>query len=516
MKHKVLLIIWDGWGIAENPAVSAVDAACTPFYDHIRQVHPFTRLEASGEAVGLPPGQIGNSEVGHLHIGAGFVLWQDLLRIRRSFQHREVERLPAFQELITYLRQHQRPLHLIGLVSDGGVHSDITHLLAIIELLKSQQITVPVYLHAFTDGRDTPLRSALPHLQRAQAALNELPQGRIASLIGRYYAMDRDRRWERTEKAYRLLVHGEGECFSRIEEAVQTLYSRDISDEFFTPAVIGEPIRIQPGDAVFFFNFRNDRPRQLVQALYTGEIPDTQSGRPPVPMPAHLQPLPLFLLTLTEYDPAFTEKGVRFLFGKIAVEKPLGAIIAQAGLRQLRIAETEKYPHVTYFLNGGREEPFEGEDRILVPSPKVATYDLKPEMSAFEVKDALLARMQEREYDFICLNFANPDMVGHTGVWEAAVRACEVVDACTAEIVELARKQGYIVLLIADHGNADCMRNPDGTPHTAHTLALVPCILIGGDYKLNEGILPQVAPTVLELMGLKAPAEMLPSLIDKG
>ncbi|MCX8112144.1 MAG: 2,3-bisphosphoglycerate-independent phosphoglycerate mutase [Bacteroidia bacterium] len=515
-RHKVLLLIWDGWGIAENPELSAIDAAHTPFYDRLKRVYPFTTLDASGEAVGLPPGQMGNSEVGHLHIGAGYVVWQDLLRIQRAIDDGTLRRNPEFQSLVQYLRETARPLHLLGLVSEGGVHSSLGHLTGLIDLLVAEGVEVPVYLHAFTDGRDTAPQSALTYLHIAEAALARLKHGRLASITGRYYAMDRDRRWERTQKAYDLLCWGNGEVFPSAEAAVHAAYRRGITDEFFPPMVIGQAACLHPQDAVLFFNFRNDRPRQLVQALYTGPIPDDQSGRPSVSFLPDLKPLPLYFVTMTEYDPHFSERGVRYLFGKASVEHPLGAVIAEWGCSQVRIAETEKYPHVTYFLNGGREEPFPREQRILIPSPKVPTYDQKPEMSAYEVRDAILPVIERGNTDFICLNFANPDMVGHTGVWEAAVRACEVVDACSAKIVEAALRSDYIVLLIADHGNADQMRYPDGSPHTAHTLAKVPCVLISRSplpYRLEPGILPQVAPTILELMGLKPPEGMLPSLL---
>ena len=513
-RRKVFLLIWDGWGIAEDPSLSAIDAAHTPFYDQVRTTYPFTTLKASEEAVGLPEGQMGNSEVGHLHIGAGFVVWQDLPRIKRALAAGELHTNPAWQALLTYLRKTSCALHLLGLVSDGGIHSHIDHLLSLLTHLGG--VTNPIYLHAFTDGRDTSPTSALSYLQQVESALKALPNARLASIIGRYYAMDRDRRWERTRLAYRLLVHGEGTPYPTAQTAIESQYRAGLTDEFLKPAAIGSPAPIQPRDAVLFFNFRNDRPRQLVQALFAGDLPEAGSGRPPVPMPEDLTPLPLLFLTLTEYDPAFTERGVHYLFGKIHIEEPLGAVIARAGLRQIRIAETEKYPHVTYFLNGGQESPFPGEARILVPSPKVATYDLKPEMSAYEVRDAILPHIQAGEADFICINFANPDMVGHTGVWEAAVRACETVDACSSTLVEAALQSGYTTLIIADHGNADRMKNPDGSPHTAHTLAQVPCSLISPEplpYRLSPGILPQVAPTVLELMGLTPPPAMLPALL---
>ncbi|MCX7606168.1 MAG: 2,3-bisphosphoglycerate-independent phosphoglycerate mutase [Bacteroidia bacterium] len=516
MKRKVLLLIWDGWGIADDPSLSAIDAAHTPFYDTVRKHYPFVALQASGEAVGLPPGQMGNSEVGHLHIGAGLIMWQDLLRIQRSLTQESLQKNPAFRDLIRYLHDTGKALHLMGLVSDGGVHSSLSHLLEIIRHLKEAEIPSSVYLHAFTDGRDTAPQSALPFLSTAEKALQTLPKGRLASLIGRYYAMDRDRRWERTRAAYRLLRFGEGIAFPTAEAAIAHHYAGNTTDEFFPPTVIADPAPLSPDDAVFFFNFRNDRPRQLIQALYVGDLPTERTGRESIPLPPDLQPFPLYFITLTEYDPAFTERGVRFLFSKGQVGKPLGKVISDAGLHQLRIAETEKYPHVTYFLNGGREEPFPHEARILIPSPKVATYDLKPEMSAYEVRDALLPHLQEGKIDFICVNFANPDMVGHTGVWEAAVKACETVDACSAQLVEAALSSGYTILLIADHGNADRMREPDGSPHTAHTTAPVPCILLSSSplsYQLEPGILPQIAPTVLTLMGLPIPEEMLPPLL---
>jgi len=480
----------------------------------VRRRYPFTQLKASGEAVGLPPDQMGNSEVGHLHIGAGFVVWQDLIRIQRALDKGEISTHPTWKALIDYLRATGRALHLVGLVSDGGIHSHIDHLAGLLRLLEG--MPNPVYLHAFTDGRDTSPTSALSYLDTAQATLSRLPHARLASLIGRYYAMDRDYRWERTRAAYRLLIHGEGTTYPSPQAAIQSEYAAGITDEFLRPIIIGEAAPIRPHDAVLFFNFRNDRPRQLVQTLRVGELSQTATGRPTAPMPSDLVPLPLFLVTLTEYDPLFTAQGVLYLMEKVQIDQPLGAVIAEAGLSQIRIAETEKYPHVTYFLNGGREVPFPREERILIPSPRVATYDLKPEMSAYEVRDAILPHLRAGEAGFICLNFANPDMVGHTGVWEAAIKACETVDACSAAIVKTALESGYTTLLIADHGNADRMKNPDGSPHTAHTLAPVPCILISPEpipYHLEPGILPQIAPTVLRLMGLEVPAIMLPPLI---
>ncbi|MGQ9863369.1 MAG: 2,3-bisphosphoglycerate-independent phosphoglycerate mutase [Bacteroidia bacterium] len=497
-KPKVFLMIWDGWGIAEDPSLSAIDAACTPFYDALRARYPMGRLQASGHAVGLPQGQMGNSEVGHLHIGAGHVVWQELERIRHALEDPMFQKNPIFQNLISYCHAHKKPLHLMGLVSDGGVHSHLSHVVLFLRQLRNV-FHQPIYVHGFTDGRDTSPTSGRGFLRQLEAALGS--QGRLVSIIGRYYAMDRDKRWERVEKAYRLLVEGEGEVFSSAEEAMDAAYSRGETDEFLLPKVIGSPVSIQPGDAVVFFNFRPDRARQLTYVL-------TQA-----PLGA-MHPLPLHFVSFTEYDPRY--EGVKVLFERLQIQEPIGEVIARAGLRQIRIAETEKYPHVTYFLNGGREEVFPGEERILIPSPKVATYDLKPEMSAYEVTQALLPKLEAGYADFICLNFANPDMVGHTGVWEAAIRACEVVDTCSAQLVEVALKNAYTVVIVADHGNADKMRQPDGSPHTAHTTAPVPFFVLGAapiKYAL-EGTLPQVGPTVLRLLGLEPPKKMLPPLLN--
>jgi len=505
---KVLLVILDGWGIAEDPEVSAIHAAHTPFYDAIIQEWPFTQLEASGTAVGLPEGQMGNSEVGHMNIGAGRIVLQDLLRISKALDH--LDQNPVFQSLLSYIQTYKVPLHLLGLVSDGGVHSALTHLKKLLVKLKENGIH-HVYIHAFTDGRDTDPHSGLGFINELHHFLNQLGIGAIASIVGRYYAMDRDKRWERIQEAYHLLVHGKGKTFHNPLEAVKDAYNEGITDEFIKPRVIvnekGDPIStIKDGDAVLFFNFRADRARQLTYVLTQQSFPEYS-----------MQPLSLHFVTFTEYDPTY---HLPFLFDKPHIDEGLGEVLSKRGLTQLRIAETEKYPHVTYFFNGGREEPFPNEQRILIPSPKVATYDLKPEMSAIEVTNAAIDFLTTHHPDFICLNYANPDMVGHTGVWEAAVKACETVDACNQRLVTTALKHHYICIVTADHGNADKMKNPDGSPHTAHTLAKVPFVILGEDVKelvlkQEGGVLGNIAPTILELMGLPpSPSMECDSLIQ--
>lgn len=496
---KTILIIMDGWGIPENPEVSAIDHAHTPFYDMARATYPHSRLEASGPAVGLPEGQMGNSEVGHMNIGAGRVVYQDLERISLAIKDQSVTQFPVWQEMIQYCIRNQKPLHLLGLVSDGGVHSSIHHLKGLLPLLKE----VPaVYIHCFTDGRDTGPRSGLGFIQDLEKAIQESGVGEIASVCGRYYAMDRDKRWGRVRNAYDLLVHGIGQSFPDAASAIQASYAKEVTDEFILPACIekaGRPVAtIRPGDAVLFFNFRTDRAREITEML-------TQTDNREYNMTV----LPdLFYVTLTRYDEKYT--GIRVLFEKDNLAKTLGEVISAAGLKQLRMAETEKYPHVTFFFNGGREDAFPGEERILCPSPGVATYDLKPEMSAEEICQKAVEAIGTGKFDFICINFANPDMVGHTGVFEAAVKACAKVDECVGRVVEAGRKQDYSFIIIADHGNADKMKNADGSPHTAHTTALVPCILIHADhsYSMKDGKLGDVAPTILKLMGVSQPQEM--------
>ncbi len=502
---KVLLVILDGWGLSERPEVSAIAQAQTPFFDNLWKNFPHTRLKAHGEAVGLPPQQMGNSEVGHLNIGAGRIVDQDIIRIRKALQQTPFKNA-VFEQLIHYLKENpDKNLHLIGLVSDGGVHSDFLHLKGLLKHLKAAEIPNKVYIHAFTDGRDTSPKSALNYLEQLQTYLNQLQLGTIATIIGRYYAMDRDKRWDRTAKAYHLLVHNQGTYYENWRDAIESQYQQGITDEFLKPSVVYKAC-IAPNDAVLFFNFRADRARQLTRMLTLEPFEEQNT-----------QPLPLFFVTLTNYDDDFT--AIPVLFEKFTVDLPLGEVLAQNGLTQLRIAETEKYAHVTYFFNGGREEPFEKESRILVPSPKVATYDLKPEMSAFEVTDQAIRFIEKHAPDFICLNYANPDMVGHTGVFEAAVKACEAVDQCNRRLIAKALDLGYTCIITADHGNADKMYDEEGKPHTAHTLAEVPFIIVTAEathYSLKKGVLGNIAPTILELMGIPIPETMqCESLIQK-
>jgi len=499
MNRKVLLMILDGWGIATNKNVSAVDKAHTPFMDSLYPRYPHSKLQASGLAVGLPDGQMGNSEVGHMNIGAGRVVYQDLVRVNKAIEERELDTHPVLLDIFNHVKSNHKSLHLIGLVSDGGVHSHIDHLKGIISIAHQHKVE-QVFVHAFMDGRDTDPKSGAGFLTDLENHLKQTT-GKIASVVGRYYAMDRDKRWERVKLAYDLLVHGTGKPATHAVEAVKQSYEEGVTDEFIKPIVITEnnqPLAtIKDGDTVLCFNFRTDRGRQITQAL-------TQQDFPEVGM----KKLNLHYTTLTTYDETF--KNVHIIFEKDNLENTLGEVLARAGKKQIRIAETEKYPHVTFFFSGGREEVFEGESRILCPSPKVATYDLKPEMSAHDIKDKIIPELNKKEADFICLNFANPDMVGHTGVFEAAVKACETVDFCADEVTKTALENGYATIIIADHGNADCMINDDGTPNTAHTTNLVPCILVSDFYKgaLKDGKLGDLAPTILKLIGLPVPQQM--------
>jgi len=501
--NKVILIIMDGWGIAENPEVSAIDRAETPFYDAITQEWPYMTLEASGLAVGLPEGQMGNSEVGHMNLGAGRIIYQDLVRINKAIQEGEFQQNTVFQELVSYCEKENQPLHLMGLLSDGGVHSSIEHLKGIIQIL-SQTDILAVYIHCFMDGRDTSPTGGIKYIEELESCLENNQTGKIASIIGRYFAMDRDKRWPRVKKAYDLIVKGEGKAFESAKAAIQDSYDNEVTDEFVEPCVIqenGAPVAtLQPGNAVLFFNFRTDRGRQLTRVLTQEDMPDEG-----------MKTLDLHYVTMTRYDDTF--EGLHVLYEKQNIHNGLGEYLSNIGKKQIRIAETEKYPHVTFFFNGGREKPMEGEVHLMCPSPKVATYDLEPEMSAKDIQDKILPEIEKAEADFICLNFANPDMVGHTGVFEAAVKACETVDVCTKVVAEKAVEKGYIVLITADHGNADKMSNPDGSPHTAHTLALVPLVLMDKQRRFSLekgkiGKLGDIAPTILAIMEADIPSEM--------
>jgi 2,3-bisphosphoglycerate-independent phosphoglycerate mutase len=500
MNKRILLMILDGWGIARNKDVSAIDKANTPFVDSLYQQYPNSRLEASGLAVGLPSGQMGNSEVGHMNIGAGRVVYQDLVRINKSIEDHELDNNPVLLEAIQYAKSNKKKFHLIGLVSDGGVHSHINHLKSICNILAANQFD-NFYIHAFTDGRDTDPKGGLAYLKEVTDYLKNTG-GKIASVVGRYYAMDRDKRWERVKLAYDVMVNGRGEHVNNILDGIKNAYAQGITDEFIKPISVrdeqGKAIAcIAADDVVLCFNFRTDRGREITMALSQQDFSEQD-----------MKKMPLHYITLTTYDETF--KNVKVIYEKDNLNNTLGEVIAKAGKKQIRIAETEKYPHVTFFFSGGREEVFEGERRILCPSPKVATYDLQPEMSAAEIRDKIIPELNSKSADFICLNFANPDMVGHTGVFEAAVKACETVDACTAKVIEAALANDYASIVIADHGNADCMINEDGSPNTAHTTSLVPCILVDKSYKgkLKDGKLGDLAPTILKLMGVEIPGEM--------
>ena len=500
MEKKVILLILDGWGIATDPKVSAIDQANTPFVDSLFQQYPHATLQASGEAVGLPEGQMGNSEVGHMNIGAGRVVYQDLVKINKSIRENELAHMPVLADALTYAKEQNKKVHLIGLLSDGGVHSHIEHLKALCTIAAQKGIS-QVYVHAFTDGRDTDPKGGVGYLQNLQTHLARTG-GKVASVVGRYYAMDRDNRWERVKLAYDLMVHGTGTHTTDIIPVMQASYASGVTDEFIQPIVAvdanGQPLAtIQDDDVVICFNFRTDRGREITQALTQRDFHEQ-----------NMHKLRLYYVTLTNYDDSFV--GVKAIFDKDNLNNTLGQVVADFGRTQIRIAETEKYPHVTFFFSGGREEAFAGESRIMCASPKVATYDLQPEMSAYEIRDAIIPELQKRSADFICLNFANPDMVGHTGVFEAAVKACETVDACTQAVVTTALQNDYACIVIADHGNADMMINPDGTPNTAHTTNLVPFIVVDNQYRkpLKDGKLGDLAPTILELMGIPQPPDM--------
>jgi 2,3-bisphosphoglycerate-independent phosphoglycerate mutase len=499
MNKKVLLMILDGWGIATDKNVSAIDKANTPFVDSLYGKYPHSTLEASGLAVGLPEGQMGNSEVGHMNIGAGRVVYQDLVKINNAVQDGSIAKNEALLEAINYAKTNKKNIHLIGLLSDGGVHSHIEHVKGLLTALHANK-SENVFVHAFTDGRDTDPKGGLGYIQELEKHMAS-STGRLASICGRYYAMDRDKRWARVKLVYDAMVNGKGKLATNASKAIEASYAENVTDEFIMPIVMsenGSPIgTIQPNDVVICFNFRTDRGRQITQVLTQQDFPEEG-----------MKKLPLHYVTMTIYDESF--KNMHVMYGKDNLTNTLGAVLEKAGKKQIRIAETEKYPHVTFFFSGGREEPYEGEKRILCPSPKVATYDLQPEMSAKDIRDSIIPELRKQEADFICLNFANPDMVGHTGVFEAAIKACETVDQCAEAVVTEALANDYTTILIADHGNSDMMINPDGSPNTAHTTNLVPCILIDKTLKtsLKSGKLGDLAPTICKLIGINIPSEM--------
>lgn len=497
--NKILLMILDGWGIGDHSKSDAIYAARPEYINGLWDKYPHAELLTSGEDVGLPEGQMGNSEVGHLNIGAGRVVYQDLVKINRDCRDNSILANPEIVKAFEYAKTNGKQVHFMGLVSDGGVHSSLDHLMKLCDISKEYGID-RTFVHCFMDGRDTDPRSGKGYIERLQAHMAR-STGRIASIIGRYYAMDRDKRWERVKVAYDLLVSGVGEKATDMPGAVEKSYAEGVTDEFIKPIVAvdgaGRPVAIlQEGDMVIFFNFRNDRAKELTIALTHRDMPEEG-----------MHTIPLYYCTMTPYDATF--EGLHVIFDKDNVENTIGEYVASKGLSQLRIAETEKYAHVTFFLNGGREEKFPGEERILVPSPKVATYDLKPEMSAYEVRDALVAALDTGKFDFITLNFANGDMVGHTGVYDAIVQAVKAVDKSAEAVVEAAKRNGYEVVIIADHGNADHALNADGSPNTAHSLNPVPIIVVSDRVKkVDNGVLADVAPTILKMMGLQQPAEM--------
>ncbi|MBT0812055.1 2,3-bisphosphoglycerate-independent phosphoglycerate mutase [Litoribacter ruber] len=507
MNKKVLLMILDGWGIATNPEVSAIAKAKTPFIDSLFEKYPHSKLEASGLAVGLPEGQMGNSEVGHMNIGAGRVVYQDLVKINNAVKNGELASNPILAQAFANVKERGGKVHFIGLVSDGGVHSHIDHLKGLCDAAKANGVE-EAFIHAFTDGRDTDPKGGVAYLKDLQAHL-EHSTGKIASVIGRYYAMDRDNRWERVKLAYDAMVKGEGERSKNIIDAIQKSYDNGVTDEFIRPIIgmnnEGKPLGvIEDKDMVVCFNFRTDRGREITQVLSQRDFDEYQ-----------MRKLDLDYITFTNYDETFN--NVKVIFDKDNLQQTLGEVLAAAGKSQIRIAETEKYPHVTFFFSGGRETVFEGESRILCSSPKVATYDLKPEMSAFEITSKINTELEREEVDFVCLNYANPDMVGHTGVFEAAVKACEAVDKCAESVIGNALAHGYTTIVIADHGNSDMMINEDGTPNTAHTTNLVPCIMVDPVDKLEvkDGKLGDLAPTILKLMGVDIPKEMTGEVLLK-
>lgn len=500
-----LLVILDGYGLADDPSVSAIDAARKPYLDRLFATHPWGTLRASERAVGLPVGQMGNSEVGHTNLGAGRVVYQDLVRIDTSIEDETFYQNEALRAAVAAAMAKGTKLHVFGLFSDGGVHSHIEHLYGLLELAKREGLGPDqVWVHAFTDGRDTdPHAAGERYLHEFAERAARIGVGKIATVVGRYFAMDRDKRWERVEKAYRLLTEGVGERFATAQAAVDASYAAGITDEFVKPALIDAHGLVEDGDVIVWTNFRADRARQLTRAFVMDDFDGFRRT---------VRPEGLTVVGFAHYDDAF---GLPVAFPKQNLGNTLGAVVANAGGTQLRAAETEKYPHVTFFFSGGREEPFAGEERVLIPSPKVATYDLQPEMSAPELADAVAQKLEAgaangQPFDLVVLNFANPDMVGHTGVFEAAVAAIEAVDKAAERVIETAIRSSYSVTVLADHGNADKMRNPDGSPHTAHTLALVPHLIVHPDVTAppRDGKLGDVAPTILHLMGLPIPDEM--------
>lgn len=501
MSKKALLIIMDGWGRGPQNDHNAIYVANTPFMDHLENDPNIAKasLNACGEEVGLPDGQMGNSEVGHMNIGAGRVVYQDLVRINKSIEDHSIENNKVLLDAFKYAKANAKQVHFLGLVSDGGVHSSLKHLEKLIQMADANGVQKS-FVHALMDGRDTDPRSGLGFIKDLENFIKPTTT-KIASLCGRYYTMDRDKRWERVKRGYDLLTKAEGKTYHSAEEAVQDNYNNKVTDEFLEPSVIldekGQALsKIEKDDVVICFNFRTDRLREITTAFTQKDLQEFG-----------MQTMPLHYITMTVYDETF--KGIRIAYDKVDISETMGEYLSQLGKKQLRIAETEKYPHVTFFFNGGKEDPFEGEDRIMVNSPKVATYDLQPEMSAPEVTEKLLSALKSEEYDFVCLNFANSDMVGHTGIFPAIIKAVETVDQCVKRVSDTAQQHGYSVFITADHGNSDFAINEDGSPNTAHSLHPVPCYLLDDEHKtMDSGRLADIAPTLLQIMGLKQPKQM--------
>ncbi|WP_431165716.1 2,3-bisphosphoglycerate-independent phosphoglycerate mutase [Tenacibaculum halocynthiae] len=499
MNKKVILMILDGWGITQNPKVSAIYNAKTPFINSLYDQYPNAELRTDGEHVGLPEGQMGNSEVGHMNLGAGRIVYQNLAKINKAITEGTLANEPELLKAFEYAKTNNKNVHFLGLVSNGGIHSHINHLKGLLTAANDHDLK-NVYLHAFTDGRDCDPKSGKFFINDIQEHMKQTT-GELASITGRYYAMDRDNRWERIQLAYNALTHGDGIKSSNAEKSILTSYENGVTDEFIKPIIMVDENNspktcIKDDDVIIFFNFRTDRGRQLTNALSQNNFPEL-----------NMKKLPLYFVTMTNYDETFT--NINVIYNSKNIENTLGEVLEKANKKQIRIAETEKYPHVTFFFSGGQEKEFEGEKRLLCPSPKVATYDLKPEMSAYEIKDAIVPELKKGDVDFVCLNFANGDMVGHTGIFDAAVKACESVDRCVKEVITTALENDYTTILIADHGNCETMINPDGTPHTAHTTNPVPMILIDKELKsIKNGILGDIAPTILQLIGIDKPKEM--------
>ena len=499
MNKKVILMILDGWGITQDPKVSAVFNANTSYIDSLYHKYANASLRTDGEHVGLPVGQMGNSEVGHMNLGAGRIVYQNLVRINMAVENKTLGKEKVLLDALSYAKANNKNIHLLGLVSDGGIHSHINHLKGLLDVA-AENNAKNVYLHAFTDGRDCDPKSGKYFINSIQEHMAKTT-GELATITGRYYAMDRDKRWERVKIAYDALVSATGTKSTNATKIIEESYANNVTDEFISPIIItnenGTPkAQIKADDVVIFFNYRTDRGRELTNVLTQNDFPEFD-----------MKTLPLHYNTMTNYDETF--KNINVIYNSDNLEETLGEVLEKAGKKQIRIAETEKYPHVTFFFSGGREQEFKGEKRLLCQSPKVATYDLKPEMSAFEIRDAIIPELDKKEVDFVCLNFANGDMVGHTGVMEAAIKACEAVDTCVKDVVNSASKNDYTTIIIADHGNCETMMNPDGTPHTAHTTNPVPLILVDKELKaIKDGILGDVAPTILKLMGIEKPAAM--------